>query len=61
MSDYKISNMKLFKYNFIKIDKFSNYTLCKPIKNKNAQTLTDDFKKILIASYQKPIKIESDR
>ena len=35
--------------------------MCVPFKNKNAQTTTQDFSKILTTSKRRPIKIESDR
>ena len=61
MIDYRSSNNKGFRYIFIIIDKFSKYTWHIPLKNKNAQTITHDFSKILTTSRRKPTKIESDR
>ena len=60
-SDYKISNNKGFRYIFIIIDNFSNYIWAIPLKNKNSQTITNEFSNILTTSKRKPLKIESDR
>ena len=61
LSDYKTSNNKGFRYMFIIIDNFSKYLWAIPLKNKNSQTITDEFSNILTKSKQKPFKIESDR
>ena len=60
-SDYKTSNNKGFKYIFIIIDNFSKYLFAIPLKNKNSQTITNEFSNILSTSKRKPLKIESDR
>ena len=60
-SDYKTSNNKGFRYIFIVIDNFSKYLWAIPLKNKNSQTITNEFSKILTTSKRKPLKIESDR
>ena len=60
-SDYKISNNKGFRYIFIIIDNFSKYLWAIPLKNKNSQTITNEFPNILSTSKRKPLKIESDR
>ena len=59
--DYKTSNNKGFRYIFIIIDNFSKYLGAIHIKNKNSQTITDEFSNILTKSKRKPLKIESDR
>ena len=61
MIDYRSSNNKGFRYIFIIIDKFSNYTWHKLLKNKNAQTITHEFSKILTTSKRKPNKTQGDR
>ena len=61
MIDYRSSNNKGFRYVFIIFDKFSKYTWHIPLKNKNAQTITHEFSKILTTSKRKPTKIEGDR
>ena len=43
MIDYKISNNKQFRYIFVIIDSFSKYLWAIPLKNKNSQTITDEF------------------
>ena len=61
MVDYKISNNKIFRYIFVIIDKFSKRTWCIPLKNKNGETVTNEFSNILTTSKGRPLKIESDR
>ena len=61
MIDYKTSNKKGFRYNFIITDNFSKYLWAIPLKNKNSQTITNEFSNILKNSKRKPLKIESDR
>ena len=59
--DYKVSNNKRFRYIFVIIDDFSKYNWCKPMKNKNSKTITDEFLNVLSQSKRKPLEIESDR
>ena len=59
MIDYKTSNNK--SYMFIIIDIFSKYLCAIPLKNKNSQTITNEFSNIITSSKRKPLKIESDR
>ena len=61
MIDYKISNNKGYRYIFIIIDNFSKYLWAIPLKNKNSQTITNEFSNILTTSKRKPLKLESDR
>ena len=61
MIDYKISNIKGFRYIFIVIDDFSKYLWARPLKNKYSQTITNEFSNILTTSKRKLLKIESDR
>ena len=59
-SDYKTSNNKGFRYIFIIIDNFSKSVWAIPLKNKNIQTITEEFSNILTTSKRSPLKIESD-
>ena len=43
------------------MDNFSKYNWSIPLKNKNSQTLTENFSIILTSSKRFPIKLESDR
>jgi len=61
MIDYKISNNKGFRYIFIIVDNFSKYLWCLLLKNKNSQTITNEFSNILTTSKRSPLKLESDR
>ena len=60
-SDYKISNKKGFRYIFVIIDIFPIFLRCIPLKNKNSQTITQDYSNIITTSKRSPGKIESDR
>ena len=42
-------------------DNFSKFGWTVPLKNKNAQTITDEFSKTIIKSKRKPNLIETDR
>ena len=61
MIDYNISNNKRFRYIIVIIDNFSNYSWAIPLKNKNSQTIRNEFSNILTTSKRKPLKVESDR
>ena len=61
MIDYKTSNDKEFRYKYILIDNLCKYLWAIPLKNKNSQTITNEFSNILTTSKRKPLKIESDR
>ena len=61
MIDYKISNNKGYRYIFVTIDNYSKYLWAIPLKNKNSQTITNEFSNILTNSKRKPLKLESDR
>ena len=50
MIDYKTSNIKGFRYIFVKIDIFSKYLWALPLKNKYSQTITNEFSNILTTS-----------
>ena len=60
-SDYKTSNNKGMRYIFIKIDDFSKFLWALPLKNRNSQTITNEFSNVIMTSKRKPIKIESER
>ena len=45
--DYKILNNKTFRFIFNIIDNFSKYMWTIPLKNKNSQTITQEFSNIL--------------
>ena len=61
MIDYKISIIKRFRCIFGIIDNLSKYLWGIPLKNKNCQTITDEFSNILATSKRSPLKVESDR
>ena len=61
MIDYKISNNKGFRYIFVIIDNFCKYLWCIPLKNKQSQSITNEFSNILTTSKRIPLKLESDR
>ena len=60
MIDYKISNNKGYRYIFIVNDNFSKYLWAIPLKNKNSETITNEFSKILTTSKRKHLKLDSD-
>ena len=60
-SDYKISNNKSYRYVSVIIDIFAEYLWAIPLKNKNSQTIAQEFSNILKTSKRSPVKIESDR
>ena len=59
-SDYKTSNNKGFRHIFIIIDKFSKHVRAIRLKNKNSETITDEFSNILTIS-KRSVNLESDR
>ena len=61
MIDYKISNIKGYRYIFIVIDIYSKYLWAIPLKNKYSQTITNEFSNIITTSKRKLLKLESDR
>ena len=60
-SDYKTLNNKGYRCIFIIIDNYSKYLWAIPLRNKNSQTITNEFSNILTTSKRKPLEIESDR
>ena len=61
MIDYRISNIKGFRYLFVINDNFKKYLWVVPLKHKNSQTITNEFSIILTTSKRSPIRLESDR
>ena len=61
MIDHKTSNNEGYRYLFGIIDNFSKYLWGITLKNKNSQTITNEFSSILTTSKRSPIKMESDR
>ena len=61
LKDYGPENNRNYRYVLVVIDNFSKFGWTVPLKNKNAQTIKDSFKNILINSKRKPNLIESDR
>ena len=46
-SDYGLETNRSYRYVFVLMDNFSKFGWTVPLKNKNAQTIKDSFKKIL--------------
>ena len=61
LKDYGPKNNRGYRYVLVIIDNFSKFGWTIPLKNKNAQTIKDSFKNILISSKRSPNLIESDR
>ena len=61
LKDYGPKNYRGYRYVLVIIDNFSKFGWTIPLKNKNAQTIKDSFKNVLISSKRKPNLIESDR
>ena len=53
LTDYKISNNSFFRYVFVIIHKFSKNKWCVPLRNKNAETITDEVSRFITLSKQK--------
>ena len=60
LKDYASENNRGYRYVLVTIDNFSKFGWTVPLKNKNAQTITNSFENILISSKRKPNLIESD-
>ena len=58
MIDYGTKNNNGFRYILVVIDNFSKFGWTIPLKNKYAQTIVDEFSKII--KFRKPNLIESD-
>ena len=59
--DYGPENNRGYRYVLVTIDNFSKFGWTIPLKNKNAQTIKDSFKKFLISSKRSLNLIETDR
>ena len=55
LKDYGLENNKGYRYVLVVIDNFSKYGWTVPLKNKNAQTITNTFGYNLITAERKPI------
>ena len=60
MSDYEISNNKIFRYTFVIIGNFSINTWGIPLKMKYSQMKTGELSKISTISKPKFFKLEND-
>ena len=60
MIEYKISNIKGFRFIFVMIDNFSKHLWATPLKNKNSQTITEEFLYNLTTSKRSSLKIKCD-
>ena len=61
LKDYGSESKRGYIYVIVIIDIFKKFGRTVPIKNKNAQTITNSFENILISSKRKPDLIETDR
>ena len=61
LKDYGPENKRGYRYVLDAIDNFSKYGWTIPLKNENAQAITDSFENFLISSKRKPNLIETDR
>ena len=61
MNDYKISNNEGYRYIFVITDYLSNFLLCIPLNNKNAQTTINGFSNTPTPSKRITLELESDR
>ena len=61
LKDYGPENNRGYRYVLVTIDNFSKYGWKIPLKNKNAQTIKNSLKIILISSKRSPSLIETDR
>ena len=61
LKDYGPENNRGYKYVLVFIDNFSQFGWTVPLKNRNAQTITNFFEKILISSKRSPHLLEGDR
>ena len=59
--DYGPENNRNYRYVLVIIGNFSKFGWTVPLKNKNAQTITNSFKNILLSSKRKPNSIETER
>ena len=60
MIDYGVKNNKGYRYILVVIDNFSKFGWVVPLKNKFAQTITDEVSNLINESMRKPNLIETD-
>ena len=60
MVDYGVKNNKGYRYILVVIDNFSKFGWVVPLKNKFAQTITDEISNLINESKRKPNLIETD-
>ena len=60
MIDYGVKNNKGYRYILVVIDNFSKFGWVVPLKNKFAQTITDEVSNLINESKRKPNLIETD-
>ena len=58
---YGLEITKNYRHILVIIDNFSKFAWTIPLKTKNAQTIKDSFKNILLSSKRKPNLLERDR
>ena len=61
LKDYGPEINKGYRYVLVVIDNFRKFGWTVPLRNKNAQTITNSSENILISSKRKPNLIETDR
>ena len=61
LKDFGSENNRNFRCILAVIDNFSKFGWSVPLKNKNAQTISNSFENIVISSKNKPCLIETDR
>ena len=61
LKDYGPENNRNHRYVLVITDNFSKFRWTVPLKNKNAQTITNCFENILITLKRKPNLFETDR
>ena len=61
LKKYCPENNRGYRYVLVIIDNFSKFGWAVPLKNKNAQTITNSFENVLINSKRKLNSVESDR
>ena len=61
LKDYGPENIGGYRFNLVIVDNFSNFGWTIPLKDKNAQAITNTFETNLISSKRKPNLIGTDR
>ena len=60
IKDYGLTNIKHCRYKLVVFDNFSNHVWTIPLKNKDAQSVTDAFSQIIKTSKRKPKLLGTD-